>query len=211
MLFDIPLIEIIMVGGSLTCLLGYQLWLMYKTKTQPRGTAFARHKLMRRGWIERVTRENNDILIVQNFRNWIMASTFLASTAILFVLGLLSTVFSLDQFSSKAHLLNYFGSHSEVLLVFKIMALTMVFLAAFFNFTLCLRWMTHASFMTGLGVEHVMGPRGAINDLERGAFHYMIGIRSYYLAMPLSLWFFGPMWMTIGTIGLLCILWRIDR
>ena len=56
-----------------------------------------------------------------------------------------------------------------------------------------------------------MGPRGAIVDLERGAFHYMIGIRSYYLAMPLALWFFGPSWMALGTASLLVILWRVDR
>ena len=154
---------------------------------------------------------DNDILIIQNVRNWIMAANFLASTAILFVLGLLSTVFSLDKISSKAHMLNILGSHPDQLLLFKILLLTVAFLGAFFNFSLCLRSMTHASFMTGLGRKHVMGPRGTIGELERGAFHYMIGIRSYYLAMPLSLWFFGPSWMAIGTLCLLCVLWRVDR
>jgi len=208
---NIVLPELILVGGSLASLIGYQLWLLYVTKHRPRQSAFARHKLLRRGWIERAIKDNNDILIIQNVRNWIMAANFLASTAILFVLGLLSTVFSLDRISSKAHMLNFFGSHSDEVLVFKILLLTLAFLGAFFNFSLCLRSMTHASFMTGLGSEHVMGQRGAIHELELGAFHYMIGIRSYYLAMPLSLWFFGPIWMVLGTVLLLIILRRIDR
>jgi len=211
MLLDIPLTEFVLVGSSLAFMIGYQLWLLYKAKHQPRGTAFARHKLLRRGWVERAIKENGEILIIQNVRNWIMAANFLASTSILFVLGLLSTVFSLDKISAKAHMLNFLGSHSDELLVFKILLLTMAFLGAFFNFSLCLRSMTHASFMTGLGGEHVTGPRGTIGELERGAFHYMIGIRSYYLAIPLALWFFGPSWMALGTFCLLCILWRVDR
>lgn len=208
---EMPFIEMLIVGTSLSMLISYQAVLMYRSKHQPRGTAFARHKLLRRGWVERASRNGDDILIVQNLRNWIMAANFLASTAILFVLGLISTVFSLDSISSKAHMLNMYGSHSDELLVFKILLLTMCFLAAFFNFSLCLRSMTHASFMTGLGPEHVLGKRGAIQELELGAFHYMIGIRSYYLAMPLALWFFGPLWMGLGTVILLCILWRVDH
>ena len=200
-----------LVGASLFCLGAYQYRIWYITSHKPRRSAFGRHKLMRRGWIERACRENNDIVIIQNFRNWIMAATFLASTAILFVLGLLSMIFSLDKISTSAYLLNFFGSQSEQLLLFKVLLITLVFLAAFFSFSLCLRSMTHASFMTGLGPEHVMGPRGAIGELERGALFYMIGIRCYYLAMPLALWFFGPSWMALGTLGLLSVLWKIDQ
>ena len=86
-----------------------------------------------------------------------------------------------------------------------------IFLVAFFNFSLCLRSLTHAGFMTGLGVDNAFGPDGAFEELERSAFHYMVGTRCYYLAIPIALWLFGPVWMAIGTGALLLIMNRVDH
>lgn len=38
-----------------------------------------------------------------------------------------------------------------------------------------------------------------------------IGLRGYYLAIPLALWLFGPTWFLIGTFILVIVLFKLDR
>ena len=50
-----------------------------------------------------------------------------------------------------------------------------------------------------------------INILDRGGLHYTLGMRGYYLTIPLALWLFGPLWLLAGTLLLIIILYRLDR
>jgi uncharacterized membrane protein len=36
-------------------------------------------------------------------------------------------------------------------------------------------------------------------------------MRGYYLAIPLALWRFGPLWFMAGTLLLIITLYRLDR
>lgn len=47
--------------------------------------------------------------------------------------------------------------------------------------------------------------------LDRGALHYAWGLRGYYLAAPLLLWLFGPLWLLLGAIALVAVLHRFDH
>ena len=49
------------------------------------------------------------------------------------------------------------------------------------------------------------------NVINRGARHYFLGMRGYYLSIPLTLWLFGPLWLLGGVILLTPILYRLDR
>ena len=50
-----------------------------------------------------------------------------------------------------------------------------------------------------------------IKILDRGGTHYTLGMRGYYLAIPLALWLFGPLWLLSGTLLLIAVLYRLDR
>jgi len=50
-----------------------------------------------------------------------------------------------------------------------------------------------------------------INILDRGGLHYTLGMRGYYLTIPLALWLFGPLWLLVGTLLLIIILYQLDR
>lgn len=50
-----------------------------------------------------------------------------------------------------------------------------------------------------------------INILDRGGLHYTLGMRGYYLTIPLALWLFGLLWLLVGTLLLIIILYRLDR
>jgi uncharacterized membrane protein len=38
-----------------------------------------------------------------------------------------------------------------------------------------------------------------------------VGIRSLFVAVPLVFWLFGPAFLMIATIGLLVVLFKLDR
>lgn len=171
-----------------------------------------RHKLVRQAWVEMVQSGNHDILAVQTLRNWIVSATFLASTSIIFALGLIGAVFTTDKLSQVAHELNFLGSQDTQLLLVKTLLLFLNFMVAFFNFSLAIRAFIHAGFELNLRSEQEQNITRGLADaeLQRGALNFTLGMRGYYFAIPLALWLFGPIWMLVGAILLVGILYRID-
>jgi uncharacterized membrane protein len=55
--------------------------------------------------------------------------------------------FKIEIASSVTHALNIFGHPCETLWVNKLLALSVLFFYAFFNFTLCIRYDNHASLL----------------------------------------------------------------
>jgi uncharacterized membrane protein len=60
-------------------------------------------------------------------------------------------------------------------------------------------------------VDSIASPSSVAEVLNHGALHYALGMRGYYLSVPIVLWLFGPIWMIVGTTVLLGILYRLDR
>jgi len=118
-------------------------------------------------------------------RNWTMAATFLASTAILIGLGIFNVAVTADKQGELSLLISHFGSDHPGLWVGKLIL--------------------PADTSTAISVEDT------IDILDRSGAHYTLGMRGYYLAIPLALWLFGPLWMLSGTLLLLVTFYRLDR
>lgn len=193
-------------------LIVYYVRLSIKTRKHPELTAIGRHTQARLHWAELVAGGEQGILVVQTLRNWIMSSTFLASTAILFAIGLVGVVTTVDRSAAVVETLNFFGSPDSELWTVKILVLVVDFLVAFFNFSLSVRALIHAGFMLNVPVQTEPGDKlpSGLEELERGARHYTLGMRAYYLALPISFWLFGPIWMFIGTLLVLTVLRTVD-
>jgi uncharacterized membrane protein len=164
-------------------------------------------------WVKGVIRDKRDIMAVQTLRNQVMAATFLASTAILISIGSFSAAFRSAEFTETSHGLNLLGTDSEVLWMFKLMLLGILFFVTFFNFTLAIRYYNHAGFMVNT-FEHkdaTVSEEAVTQVLNHGALHYTIGMRGFYLSVPLALWLFGPLWMLAGSLVLIAVLYRLDR
>jgi uncharacterized membrane protein len=209
----LSIIEPIFVVLSLSSIAAYHLHLVYKVRNQPLTTAVGITNHVRRKWVKNVMAERRDILAVQTLRNQVMAATFLASTAILISLGLLAAAFRPGLFTEISHALNLTGARNETLWLFKLMLLAVLFFAAFFNFTLSIRYFNHAGFMINIvdTGDSIVSPTSVAEVLNHGALHYSLGMRGYYLSVPIVLWLFGPLWMIVGTTILLGILYRLDR
>jgi len=168
---------------------------------------------LRLEWVQSVRSGNKDILAVQTMRNWVMASSFLASTAVLISLGVINAAFRTDKYDGVSQALNLVGTTSQKLWLIKLMVLLLDFLFAFFNLALSIRYYNHASFLINTPAEHdkFLTSEYVTKVLNRGTTHYTLGMRAYYLAVPFVLWLFGPTWMLAGSILIIAILYKVDR
>lgn len=143
----------------------------------------------------------------------VMASTFLASTSIIICLGLFNAAFRPGVFSEVSHALNLFGTKTEALWMFKLLLIGIIFFITFFNFTLCIRYYNHVSFMINTFQQNdpSVSAKNITQVINHGALHYTIGMRGFYLSVPLAMWMFGPIWMLTGRLIMVTILFYLDQ
>ncbi|MFZ5609786.1 MAG: DUF599 domain-containing protein [Pseudomonadota bacterium] len=206
-------IEAALVSGAALVLLVYHAVFLRELKRQPWRTAIGEARLLRRAWVKDMVAGHKDILAVQTLRNWSQSASFLASSAILLAIGMLSFLMASDRVSSLVHLVNLWGDLSEKLLTAKLMLLVVNFLVSFFAFSIAIRHYNYAALAINTPQEGAREPIEAValRHLERGANHYTVGMRGFYLALPLALWILGPLWMFIGTLALVYGLYRHDH
>jgi uncharacterized membrane protein len=209
---EFPLIEMLLVASSILLLVLYHLRLIFLTKNKPQKTAFGRHRKSRLAWLQAYAGGKNDLLVVHTLRNWIMSATFLASTAIFLTLGLLGFVFTTDRISTFAADLNVLGTTTPTVLLYKFLLLAAVFMSAFFLFSFSIRYLIHAGFVINIpsGQDEESAKLVPALELESGALFYFLGLRAYYLAVPVACWLVGPLWMAIATVLLIILLAYLD-
>ncbi|MEZ5543486.1 MAG: DUF599 domain-containing protein [Pseudomonadota bacterium] len=199
--------------AALLLLVIYHAHLIRKIRRDPLSTSMGLAARARSLWVRAMMRESRDIVAVQTLRNWTMAASFLASTAILIGLGIFNLAVTADKQGELSLLISHFGSGHPGLWVGKLVLLGIDFLFAFFNFTLAIRYYNHTCFLINLppDLHGEITVADVAEILDRGGIHYTLGMRAYYLAIPLALWLFGPLWLLAGTLALIAALYRIDR
>jgi uncharacterized membrane protein len=202
-------------GASVALLVAYHAFLHFKLKRDPLYTMQAVNALARAAWVETVmTSGNKDILAVQTLRNSIMGATFLSSTAVLLIIGVLTLSGQGDKLVSTWQALNVFGAAHAELWLAKFLALLLDMLVAFFSFAQAIRLFHHVGYMINVPatMQHraFTAPHVALH-LNRAGYFYAIGMRAYYVAVPLVFWLFGPHFMLLSTVVLIPILFYLDR
>ena len=209
----ISLHEIMLVMSAAVVIIAYHTHLYAKVRRDSLKTAIGITNHARQMWVKGVIRDKRDIMAVQTLRNQVMAATFLASTAILISLGSFSAAFRPGVFNDISHALNLLGTKTETLWMFKLMLLGILFFITFFNFTLAIRYYNHAGFIinTFEQKDATVSEEAVTQVINHGALHYTIGMRGFYLSIPLALWLFGPVWMLTGSLVVVAVLYRLDR
>ncbi len=199
--------------GSALLVVGYHLYLAARLRRDPNYTIQAVNRSARTAWVEALMAGNQrDVLPVQTLRNSTMAATFLASTAILLVIGVLNLS---DHGGTLGHAIESIA-HKEAggeLWAFQLMPLVVDLFCAFFCFTLAIRMYNHVGYLINANMpgHTVVTPQYVAELLNRGGWYYSLGMRSYYLAVPLLLGLFGPSYMLLATLGLMVIFYHVDR
>jgi len=209
----IQISETFLVFSTAVIIIVYHIYLYLKVRRDPLMTAIGITNHAREMWVKGIMKEKRDILAVQTLRNQVMASTFLASTSILICLGAFNAAFRPGVFSEISHALNLFGTKTEALWMFKLLLMGIIFFITFFNFTLCIRYFNHVSFMINTFQENdsSVSAEAITQVINHGALHYTIGMRGFYLSVPLALWLFGPIWMLMGSLLMVMVLFYLDK
>lgn len=200
---------------SVMLLAAYHLYLLLRLRRDPNYTIQAVNRAVRAVWVESVMRdESRTILAVQTLRNSTMAATFLASTAILLIVGTLNLSSQPESLGALWHIASFMGKQHPQLWVGKLVLLIVDFFVAFFSFSTSIRFFNHVGYQ--ISVPHDVRPRGLTPTrvavhLNRAGRYFSIGMRAYYFSVPLLFWLFGPYMLLLASAVLCVTLYRLDR
>lgn len=195
-------------------LIFYHMYLRYRIRSNPTYTVQAINRIARTAWVETMMAKGPDVIPIQTLRNSTMAATFLASTAILLIIGVLTLSGQADKLGSTWHSLNSYGARHPELFLGKLILLLLDLFTVFFSFSLATRVFNHVGYMINvpLALGHkAISAQHVAEHLNRAGEFYSIGMRAFYFMVPLVFWLFGPHFMLLSTIGLTIVLYRIDR
>lgn len=193
----------------------YNIYLRWRTRKHPEYTIQALNRVARTAWVDYIMSDSaQGVLAIQTLRNSTMAATFLASTATLLIIGTLTLSGDGDKLNAIWHSLNIFGATDTQLWAVKLLFLVVDFLVAFFNFSMAIRYFNHVGYMINVPKDRrgtKLTPSKVAAHLNNAGRFYSIGMRAYYTSVPLVFWLFGPHFMLIATIGLIIVLYHLDR
>ncbi|CAL9008974.1 unnamed protein product [Prunus brigantina] len=210
-------LDYIFVPAGLLVMVAYHLWLLYRIIMQPNNTIIGINSINRRFWVYAMMEDapKNGVLAVQTLRNNIMASTLLASTAIMLssLIAVLMTGGSKDR---KAFFV--FGNRSELAFSIKFFAILVCFLVAFLFNVQSIRYYSHASILINTPLKkmsphhkhHYLTTEYVADTVNRGSYFWSLGLRAFYFSFPLFLWIFGPIPMFVSCFVLVIMLYFLD-
>ncbi|QCD95031.1 hypothetical protein DEO72_LG5g3123 [Vigna unguiculata] len=206
-------LDAILVPLGLVMMVAYHVWLWHKTQTQPFTTTFGREADGRRLWVLLMIKDvdRRSIVAIQSLRNLIMASTLMATSAILICAGLGAVISS--TYSAKEAIDNtIFGAHGELMVGLKYAILLATFLFSFLCHTCCIGFLNqinilicspqdHKSLVTSHYLTHLFDKAIVLNTL---------GNRLFYSALSFLLWIFGPVPTFLSSMAMLLLLYNLD-
>jgi uncharacterized membrane protein len=202
-------------AASVILLVVYHLYLRRKVRRDPTYTVQAVNIIARTAWVETMMASGKpDVIPIQTLRNSTMAATFLASTAVLLIIGVLTLSGQAGNLSNTWQSLNVFGAKHSELFVGKLILLLLDLFVAFFSFSMSIRVFNHVGYMINvpLSLNHkAISPQHVASHLNSAGKYYSIGMRAYYFSVPLVFWLFGPHFMLTATVILIAVLYRLDR
>ena len=206
--------DLVSFAACLAAVAVYQVYLQWRTRRDPASSALSGMHAARAAWVASVMAERRDILAVQTLRNSVMTASFLASAAVLLIIGVLTLSAQGDKLSGTWLALNMFGHVGAGLWLFKLLLLLFDLLFAFFAFSLSMRLYHHIGYLINVPVSS--GPEAAqpahvAAELNRAAIYFRVGVRAYFFIVPLLFWLFGPLWMIGATAMLIFFLYHLDR
>lgn len=208
-------LDTIAIGISGFLLLSYYLFLVYRIRGNPDFTIHSLNQRARFLWVQDVMKNRGkEVMAVQTLRNLVMAATFKASSSILLIMGTLTLSGQAENLSKTWHVLNIGGSQAAAWWIIKILCLLTVLIVAFFAFAMAIRLWNHVVFMINLppaDTHGVFAPQGIAQRLKHAGVFYSVGMRAFFIAVPLVFWLFGPLFLVVSTLGLVVVFYFLDR
>ncbi|CAL5213702.1 unnamed protein product [Lathyrus oleraceus] len=212
------ILDVVLVPTGLVIMIAYHLWLLYQIVKHPTKTVIGVNSINRRLWVQAMMEDvsKNGVLAVQSLRNNIMASTLLASTAIM--LSSLIAVLMSSRNEERGVVAVVFGDRTELVLSIKFFAILVCFLLAFLLNVQSIRYYSHASILINVPFKKLssnlrqqkLTAEYVANTVNRGSYFWSLGLRAFYFSFPLFMWIFGPIPMVLSCFALVFLLYFLD-
>lgn len=200
--------------ASAGMVVGYHRFIGYQARHNREYSLQSVMTLTRIAWVRSVMSGGDAVLAVQTLRNSTMAATFLASTAILLIIGVLTLSGQAEHLGNTWHLLGSMRAAQPQVLEAKLILLIVDLFVAFFSFSTSIRLFNHVGYMINVPLDlgyAATSPGCVAAELDRAGRWYGLGMRAYYVLVPLVLWLFAPLLMVLATPVVLFVLFKIDR
>ncbi|ERN01317.1 uncharacterized protein LOC18429399 [Amborella trichopoda] len=217
-------LDYVLVPMGLFLMVAYQAWLFYRVMKHPNTTVMGINSANRLIWARTMMQDpgKNGVLAVQTLRNNIMASTLLASTAIM-----LSSLIAIIMTGSNGVSNNnnkkqgglggplVYGDTSSLISSIKFFLIILCFLSAFLFNVQSIRYYSHASILINVPLNACpqsapLTPEYVGRALNRGSLFWSLGLRAFYFSFPLFLWMFGPIPMFLSCVVLVFMFFFLD-
>ncbi|KAK4740444.1 hypothetical protein SAY87_032386 [Trapa incisa] len=212
------LLEFTLVPLGLLILFAYHLWLLYRIVKHPTKTFIGVNAISRRFWVLSMMEDvsKNGVLAVQTLRNNIMASTLLASTAVM--LSSLIAILMASGKHSHSSFLNVLGERSQFSFSVKYFSILLCFLTTFLFNVQSVRYFSHGSILINVPYKKMSSDplqqaatvEYVAATINRGGIFWSIGLRAFYFSFPIYLWIFGPIPMFLSCSVLVFTLYILD-
>ncbi|XP_073128545.1 uncharacterized protein [Henckelia pumila] len=211
------ILDYVLVPLGLIAMVAYHIWLLRQILSRPATTVVGINAINRRLWVRAMMEDpsKNGVLSVQTLRNNIMASTLLASTAIM--LSSLIAVLMTGGGGGNRPMQVVYGDRSELGFSIKFFSILVCFLVAFFLNVQSIRYYSHASILINVPISlsqkdcrNCASAEYVGSIVNRGSYFWSLGLRAFYFSFPLFLWIFGPIPMFLCSLVLVFLLYFLD-
>ncbi|MBW9262904.1 MAG: DUF599 domain-containing protein [Candidatus Thiodiazotropha sp. (ex. Lucinisca nassula)] len=209
----IPILDISALLWFLICWIGYTRFADLRARDKL--TLMSAMHGYRRQWMHQMM--HRDVRIVDSNIVMILArsATFLASTTIFIVAGLIAVMGTMDTAIEVVGDLRYAIKSSREVWELKMLGLLLVFIYAFFKFTWSMRHFNYLSTIIGAAPMSHELPAWSDRFAERAAKvsskasnTFNRGLRAYYFGLAFLSWFLHPLLFILATTLVVGVLYR---
>lgn len=198
------------------CWVGYNYFSRYRSKRAERLQNALQHYID--GWIGVLHRRDVRIVDTSVIANMERNASFLASSCLLIIAGLLTVLGSTDRAIHLVAELPFVADVNPQSWELKLLLLCFIFVYAFFTFTWCMRQYGFASVLVGSASLH---NDTAASEEERqlhkatlsrvvglAVYSFNLGLRAYYFSLAFLVWFIHPLAFIGATAWVVGVLYR---
>jgi uncharacterized membrane protein len=209
----LPLFDLSAFIWFLICWVGYTRYADLRAREQLTLMSVMHHYRIQ--WMQEMMQR--DVRIVDANIVMILArsATFLASTTIFIVAGLLAVLGTMDTAMEVVGELRYAVQSTREMWEMKLFGLLLVFIYAFFKFTWSMRHFNYLSIMIGAAPSNAALPEWSQSFAERAAKvsskatnTFNRGLRAYYFGLAYLSWFLHPLVFIVATTLVVGVLFR---
>jgi uncharacterized membrane protein len=162
------------------------------------------------------TDEKSNLVVVQTLRNTIMSASFLASTAIILIMGVFNLLSFISGHQQSRVVVGIFKSVDPVVEMWRVFLIVITLIYTFINFTWYIRDMNYIGFILNIpkkDLDFIEGRDSTemiSNRFLKAGLRFSMGMRGYYFLMPLFLWLIHPVFMIGALLMVVVILLNRD-